>query len=132
MPIIGRTLEEAEAKLEKARKNFSVNGGLARFCGFTNVDLSPYGLDEEFDFEGKKYDNSIQGVIQNIQAIGALYIGVMELFEAPAMLTVTYRRVREVHPQSSSRDVRSRQVRTTTCGHTRNGSRRVREVVERS
>lgn len=70
MPIIGKTLEEAEAKLEKARGQLSVHGGLARFCGFTNVDLSPYGIDEEFDFEGKKYDNTIQGVIQNIQTIG--------------------------------------------------------------
>jgi alkanesulfonate monooxygenase SsuD/methylene tetrahydromethanopterin reductase-like flavin-dependent oxidoreductase (luciferase family) len=76
MPILGRTVEEAEAKLEKARANFSVQGGLARFCGFTNVDLSGFGVDEEFDFEGKKYDNSIQGVIQNIQTIGMLVYGI--------------------------------------------------------
>jgi alkanesulfonate monooxygenase SsuD/methylene tetrahydromethanopterin reductase-like flavin-dependent oxidoreductase (luciferase family) len=36
MPIIGRTLEEAEAKLAAARARTSVNGGLARFCGFTS------------------------------------------------------------------------------------------------
>jgi alkanesulfonate monooxygenase SsuD/methylene tetrahydromethanopterin reductase-like flavin-dependent oxidoreductase (luciferase family) len=69
MPIIGRTVEEAEAKLEKARKNLSVNGGLARFCGFTNVDLSPYAIDEEFNFEGAHHDNSIIGVIDNIKLL---------------------------------------------------------------
>lgn len=69
MPIIGRTLEEAEAKLEAARKRISLNGGLARFCGFTNVDLSAYAVDEEFNFEGKHHDNSIQGVIDNIKVI---------------------------------------------------------------
>ena len=69
MPIIGRTLEEAEAKLAAARERVSVNGGLARFCGFTNVDLSGYAIDEEFNFEGTHYDNSIQGVIDNIKVI---------------------------------------------------------------
>ena len=69
MPIIGRTLEEAEEKLAAARSRISVNGGLARFCGFTNVDLSAYAIDEEFNFEGDHYDNSIQGVIDNIKVI---------------------------------------------------------------
>lgn len=58
----GNTLEEANAKLAAAKARVSVNGGLARFCGFTNVDLSGYEIDEEFDFEGKHHDNSIQGV----------------------------------------------------------------------
>lgn len=46
-----------------------MNGGLARFCGFTNVDLSKYSVDEEFDFAGEHHDNSIQGVIDNIKLI---------------------------------------------------------------
>jgi alkanesulfonate monooxygenase SsuD/methylene tetrahydromethanopterin reductase-like flavin-dependent oxidoreductase (luciferase family) len=69
MPIIGRTVEEAEAKLAAAKARISINGGLARFCGFTNVDLSGFDVDEEFNFEGKHYDNSIQGVIDNIKLI---------------------------------------------------------------
>lgn len=73
MPVIGRTIEEAEEKFQRARKNISVNGGLARFCGFTNVDLSGYALDEEFDFEGKHHENTIQGVIDNIKVIGKDY-----------------------------------------------------------
>lgn len=70
MPIIGRTIEEAEAKYERAKKYVSINGGLARFSGFTNVDLSQYGVDEEFDFEGTHHENTIQGVIDNIKVIG--------------------------------------------------------------
>lgn len=69
MPIIGRTMEEAQAKFEAARKRVSVQGGLARFGNFTTVDLSNMGLDEEFQFEGKHYENSIQGVINNIKLI---------------------------------------------------------------
>lgn len=70
MPIIGRTIEEAEAKLAAAKQRVSVNGGLARFCGFTNVDLSAYTIDEVFNFEGKHHENTIQGVIDNIKLIG--------------------------------------------------------------
>jgi alkanesulfonate monooxygenase SsuD/methylene tetrahydromethanopterin reductase-like flavin-dependent oxidoreductase (luciferase family) len=69
MPIIGRTIEEANARFEAAKSRISINGGLARFCGFTNIDLSGYALDEEFDFEGKHFDNTIQGVIENLKVI---------------------------------------------------------------
>lgn len=69
MPIIGKTLEEAEAKFAAAKSRFSVNGGLARFSGFTTVDLSGYLLDEPFDFKGDHFENSIQGVINNIKEI---------------------------------------------------------------
>lgn len=69
MPILGRTTEEAEAKFQAAKERASINGGLARFCGFTNVDLSGLELDEEFVFEGEKHDNTMQGVIENIKAI---------------------------------------------------------------
>ena len=68
-PIIGKTQEEADTKFAIARERCSINGGLARFCGFTNVDLSGFPLDEPFDFEGTKYENSIQGVISNIQEL---------------------------------------------------------------
>ncbi|QDS69287.1 hypothetical protein FKW77_002556 [Venturia effusa] len=70
MPIIGRTSAEATTKFERAKKYVSINGGLARFSGFTNVDLSQYEVDEEFDFEGKHHENTIQGVIDNIKVIG--------------------------------------------------------------
>ncbi|KAH6669953.1 luciferase-like domain-containing protein [Halenospora varia] len=69
MPIIGRTMEEAEAKFALAKKHVSVQGGLTRFCGFTAVDLSGYAVDEEFDFKGEHFENSIQGVIDNVRTI---------------------------------------------------------------
>jgi alkanesulfonate monooxygenase SsuD/methylene tetrahydromethanopterin reductase-like flavin-dependent oxidoreductase (luciferase family) len=69
MPIIGRTMQEAQAKFETARQQVSVQGGLARFGNFTTVDLSGMPLDEEFKFEGTHYENSIQGVINNIKLI---------------------------------------------------------------
>jgi len=69
IPIIGKTLQEAEAKFAIAKQRFSVNGGLARFCGFTAVDLSRYPLDEPFDFKGDHFNNSIQGIIKNIKEI---------------------------------------------------------------
>ncbi|KAL1593017.1 hypothetical protein SLS59_009487 [Nothophoma quercina] len=46
-PIIGRTEEEAEAKLADYRKYASLDGALALFCGWTGIDLGKYGDDEE-------------------------------------------------------------------------------------
>jgi hypothetical protein len=69
MPIIGKTVEDAEAKFEVAKERFSINGGLARFCGFTAVDLSGHPLDEPIEFKGEHFNNSIQGIIDNIKEI---------------------------------------------------------------
>lgn len=55
LPVLGRTEEEAQEKLAKGLAQTSWQGGLARFGGFTAVDMSKYPLDEEFDFEGKRY-----------------------------------------------------------------------------
>ncbi|KAL1644627.1 hypothetical protein SLS61_008678 [Didymella pomorum] len=46
-PIIGRTEEEAQAKLADYRKYASLDGALALFCGWTGIDLGKYGDDEE-------------------------------------------------------------------------------------
>ena len=46
-PILGRTDEEAEAKLKEFRKYASHEGALALFGGWTGIDLSKYGDDEE-------------------------------------------------------------------------------------
>lgn len=69
MPVIGCTAEEAEAKFQAAWKRISIVGGLARFGTFTAIDLSGFPIDEEFDFEGKHFDNSIQGVINNVKIL---------------------------------------------------------------
>lgn len=46
-PIIGRTEEEAQAKLADYRKYASLEGALALFCGWTGIDLGKYGEEEE-------------------------------------------------------------------------------------
>ncbi|KAK2764386.1 hypothetical protein FQN54_009080 [Arachnomyces sp. PD_36] len=46
-PIIGRTPEEAQARYEEYGKHGSIEGALALFGGWTGIDLSKYGDDEE-------------------------------------------------------------------------------------
>lgn len=46
-PILGRTEEEAQAKLKDYRQYASNEGALALFAGWTGMDLSKYGDDEE-------------------------------------------------------------------------------------
>lgn len=46
-PILGRTEEEAVKKFEEFRSYGSIEGALALFGGWTGIDLSKYGDDEE-------------------------------------------------------------------------------------
>ncbi|KAK7725927.1 hypothetical protein SLS63_007919 [Diaporthe eres] len=46
-PILGRTEEEAQAKLKDYRQYASHEGALALFAGWTGIDLSKYGDEEE-------------------------------------------------------------------------------------
>ena len=46
-PILGRTGEEAGAKLERAKKYASTIGGLVLFSGWTGIDISKVPLDRE-------------------------------------------------------------------------------------
>lgn len=46
-PILGRTEEEALAKLKDYRQYASHEGALALFAGWTGIDLSKYGDEEE-------------------------------------------------------------------------------------
>lgn len=66
-PIIGRTLEEAEAKYVEYKKNIDIIGGLAKFSGYTNIDMSKFPLDEPFEFKGEASDNVIQGIVNNFK-----------------------------------------------------------------
>lgn len=67
LPVVGKTEEEAKEKLRVALENTSWQGGLARFGGFTGVDMSAYPLDEEFDFEGKKYEVGIHSLVETFK-----------------------------------------------------------------
>jgi hypothetical protein len=68
--FLGRTTEEAQAKYDAAAKNVSPIAGLAKFGGYTNVDMSKYPLDEQFEFTANpgSADNVIQGIITNFKA----------------------------------------------------------------
>ncbi|KAL1988315.1 hypothetical protein VTN96DRAFT_9998 [Rasamsonia emersonii] len=46
-PVLGRTEEEALEKFAQYRKAGSIDGALALFGGWTGIDLSKYGDDEE-------------------------------------------------------------------------------------
>lgn len=64
-PFLGKTLEEAQAKYNKAYELASVQSGLAKLSGFTGVDLSKFPLKEPFKFEATASDGAITGVIKN-------------------------------------------------------------------
>ncbi|KAH8883609.1 Nitrilotriacetate monooxygenase component A/pristinamycin IIA synthase subunit A [Thozetella sp. PMI_491] len=64
-PILGRTLEEAEAKYERARENASPIGGLAQFSGYTGIDLSRFPLDEPFELTDKPGDAATHTFLEN-------------------------------------------------------------------
>ncbi|KAH6664853.1 luciferase-like domain-containing protein [Halenospora varia] len=69
LPVLGRTMEEARSKYETAMSNVHAVGGMARFSGFTNLDLSLYPPDEPFVFKGEQSEASIHGTIKNIKAV---------------------------------------------------------------
>jgi alkanesulfonate monooxygenase SsuD/methylene tetrahydromethanopterin reductase-like flavin-dependent oxidoreductase (luciferase family) len=61
-PIIGRTMEEAQAKYEKAYELADYRGGLAKMSNYLGIDFSKFDLDEPFSLEGKE-TNGIQTMI---------------------------------------------------------------------
>ena len=69
LPVLGKTVEEAQAKYKQALKDAHAVGGMARFSGFTNLDLSQYPPDEPFAFKGEQSEASIHGTINNIKAV---------------------------------------------------------------
>ncbi|EHK99336.1 putative monooxygenase moxC [Glarea lozoyensis 74030] len=66
-PILGRTLEEAQAKKEHWRSLADWRGGMAKLSSFINIDLFTYPLDEPFKFSGAKSDNAIHAIINTLQ-----------------------------------------------------------------
>jgi alkanesulfonate monooxygenase SsuD/methylene tetrahydromethanopterin reductase-like flavin-dependent oxidoreductase (luciferase family) len=66
MPFLGATVEEAQAKYDKAKKLVSAQSGLAKICGFTGVDLGAYPYTEPFDLNLDAKDSAITGVVKNL------------------------------------------------------------------
>ncbi|KAF7556438.1 hypothetical protein G7Z17_g1428 [Cylindrodendrum hubeiense] len=64
-PILGKTVEEANAKYDRARENADVIGGLAQFSGYTGIDLSRFPLDEVFELKEQPGDSAIHSFLEN-------------------------------------------------------------------
>ncbi|EPE31213.1 Bacterial luciferase-like protein [Glarea lozoyensis ATCC 20868] len=69
-PFIGRTLEEAQEKYHRAKKNMNGEVSLAKFSAYSGVDMSQYPLDEPFVFDGNTTSsNIITGVVNSMKAM---------------------------------------------------------------
>jgi alkanesulfonate monooxygenase SsuD/methylene tetrahydromethanopterin reductase-like flavin-dependent oxidoreductase (luciferase family) len=66
-PIIGKTLEEAQAKRKELEKYADYRGGLVKVSSFLNTDLSKYPLDEPFEIDGA--DASIHTMLEALKAV---------------------------------------------------------------
>lgn len=65
-PIIGRTMEEAQAKYAQAMEHADVIGALAQFSGYTGIDMSKYPLDEELKLDtSNPKESAVQGFLGN-------------------------------------------------------------------
>lgn len=65
-PIIGRTMEEAQAKFEEAQEHADVVGALAQFSGYTGIDMSRFPLDEELRLDtSNPKESAVQGFLGN-------------------------------------------------------------------
>lgn len=70
-PIIGRTHEEAEAKYKEYLSYGSYEGALALFGGWTGIDMSQYGDDEELKDVGSNAIRSyVDGLIKHGPKVG--------------------------------------------------------------
>lgn len=65
-PILGRTLEEAQAKYEDHCKYADPIAGLAQFVGYSGIDLTDYPLDDELSLDSVKMDsgNAIHAILR--------------------------------------------------------------------
>jgi alkanesulfonate monooxygenase SsuD/methylene tetrahydromethanopterin reductase-like flavin-dependent oxidoreductase (luciferase family) len=61
--FVAPTLEEAQAKYDAIAALATPEAGLAKFGGFTSIDVSKYPMDEPFEFEETDADNQVKGAI---------------------------------------------------------------------
>lgn len=68
-PVLGRTLEEAQAKYNKYKAMADWRGGLAKISQYLNVDLSAHPVDEPFDVKSiGKSENAIHAMINTVRS----------------------------------------------------------------
>lgn len=63
--VLGRTVEEAQEKYERAKDNADIIGGLAQFSGYTGIDLSRFPLDEVFELKDAPGDAAVHTFLEN-------------------------------------------------------------------
>ncbi|KAI9148330.1 Dimethyl-sulfide monooxygenase [Paramyrothecium foliicola] len=63
-PIVGRTDEEATAKLEEVKKYASTIGGLVLVSGWTGLDLSTIPLDKELTAEDSLEPHKVHSILE--------------------------------------------------------------------
>lgn len=68
-PILGRTVEEAQEKYNKAWEAASWQGGLAAVSGYSGIDFSTYDLDQPFDLDSAKGTPAIQGFMRSVRTL---------------------------------------------------------------
>jgi len=71
-PILGATLEEAQAKYERAKENADVIGGLAVFAGYTGIDLSKHPLDELLELKGVPGEDAVHSFLTAFNHVSGL------------------------------------------------------------
>ncbi len=65
--FVAPTLEEAQAKYDYIESLTTPEAGLAKFSGYSNIDMSKYPLDEPFELKDTQSDNVIQGIINSFK-----------------------------------------------------------------
>jgi alkanesulfonate monooxygenase SsuD/methylene tetrahydromethanopterin reductase-like flavin-dependent oxidoreductase (luciferase family) len=69
-PFLGKTVEEAQAKYDRAKKNMNGEVSLAKFSAYSGIDMSQYPLDEPFVFDGDtSASNIITGVVNSMKTM---------------------------------------------------------------
>lgn len=69
-PFLGKTVEEAQAKYDKAKKLMNGEVSLAKFSAYSGIDMSQYPLDEPFAFDGDtSASNIITGVVNSMKTM---------------------------------------------------------------
>ncbi|KAF2808492.1 bacterial luciferase-like protein [Mytilinidion resinicola] len=68
-PILGATLEEAQAKYERAKEYADVIGGLAQFSGYTGIDLSRFPLNDVFELKDAPGDDAVHSFLENFNKV---------------------------------------------------------------
>jgi alkanesulfonate monooxygenase SsuD/methylene tetrahydromethanopterin reductase-like flavin-dependent oxidoreductase (luciferase family) len=64
--ILGETEEAAQSNFQEAQKYQSLEGGMVIFGGFTGIDLSNFGLDEEITAKESQSSETFHSAINNL------------------------------------------------------------------